>query len=401
MKGQKTCLNFLEDTIYFPNGISLTLNDIQGAEFIKDKPFNETVHLVLEATGVVDEKGKLNFKILEYNAGEGSFPNEISEMELVKVEAVSFKGIDTNSILKLRKKISSKAPLSSSSFTHGKDSQSKFHISSENTYEYNQIQKVKIQDLNFRDGGVAFKVLFKEVKEIIDFEIKNEFIKKEFDALKEYFEKIFKRKTIEVKAEVKVKGGEVISAIARNEQMEGIDKNLIEEVNLSRVKKIEKEFREQELLTLEDLKEKAKEKKISGVELITDIDELLEEILNYSKSKHYDHVRYLSKQHNADSMRLRFTVKPFSFLFLISNGDNNYYIWETLETQEATYIWSFNREYSLQQQFKEVKQILDEINTTGKQEYLSKAKDNFIKILHDYSPNGFEKWKQELHEKIV
>ena len=38
-------------------------------------------------------------------------------------------------------------------------------------------------------------------------------------------------------------------------------------------------------------------------------------------------------------MKIRFVLQPFSFVFLLAGKDHHYIVLETLDTEEATYIW--------------------------------------------------------------
>ena len=91
------------------------------------------------------------------------------------------------------------------------------------------------------------------------------------------------------------------------------------------------------------------------------------------------------------------------FLFLLA-GDKKYHlVWETLNSEEATYIWYFEKSMdALRQGLKEIELILNEIKATSKQDYLRKEHDNFSRVIHDYADvkSGFIAWKGMLEEKL-
>jgi hypothetical protein len=103
-------------------------------------------------------------------------------------------------------------------------------------------------------------------------------------------------------------------------------------------------------------------------------------------------------------LKIRFVLNPFSFLFLLA-GDKKYHIvWETLNSEEATYIWHFEKTIdALRNGLNEIEAILSEIKNTGKQDYLKKDHPNFSRIMHDYSDaqQGFTVWKGLLEERLV
>jgi hypothetical protein len=79
-------------------------------------------------------------------------------------------------------------------------------------------------------------------------------------------------------------------------------------------------------------------------------------------------------------------------------------VWETLNSEEATYIWHFEKNTeALRTGLKEVDAVLREIKETGKQDYLKKDHFNFTRVLHDYldAKSGFVNWKGMLEEKLV
>lgn len=131
--------------------------------------------------------------------------------------------------------------------------------------------------------------------------------------------------------------------------------------------------------------------------------DFFENLLEKSDTKHYKHLRFLSSKHKTDIQKLRFVHKPFSFVFLLSGIDKFHIVWETLDTQEATYIWTVAND------LKDLKQVLTHTDKTinlilrdGKNEYTSRNEGNFNRVFHDYSDlqNGFKNWKEEI-EKII
>ena len=147
----------------------------------------------------------------------------------------------------------------------------------------------------------------------------------------------------------------------------------------------------------------AKEKNVTG-KLFKSEQDLIKDILSVKDSKHYHQLTWLSSQHLYSVLKIRFVLSPFSFLFLLG-GDKKYHIvWETLNSEEATYIWHFEKSMdALRKGLTEIEAILTKIKTTGKQEYLSKDHDNFSRVMHDYSDikSGFNGWKGMMEERSV
>ncbi|MCM4166106.1 hypothetical protein KCTC52924_03021 [Arenibacter antarcticus] len=78
-------------------------------------------------------------------------------------------------------------------------------------------------------------------------------------------------------------------------------------------------------------------------------------------------------------------------------------ILETLDTEEATYIWHFEKKTSpLKEHLASVDSALNTIRNQGRQFYLESQPVNFSRIIHDYSNDskGFIQWRDALEEKL-
>ena len=79
-------------------------------------------------------------------------------------------------------------------------------------------------------------------------------------------------------------------------------------------------------------------------------------------------------------------------------------IWETLDTEEATYIWPVEKDKAkLKEAVEKTGQIIQAIQTLGKKAYIASSKDNHRRILHHYNRGmeGFIKWKDELEGSLT
>lgn len=152
--------------------------------------------------------------------------------------------------------------------------------------------------------------------------------------------------------------------------------------------------------TMEDLLSSYEE----GKNLFSSEAALFDDILKIKNSKHYLQLKYLSSKHEASILKLRFVLQPFSFLFLLAGEMKYHIIWETLDSEEATYIWHIERtRESLRRTLGEIEVILRDIKKNGRQPYLEKENANFSKVVHDYSDSkkGFVAWKGTLEEKLT
>lgn len=121
-------------------------------------------------------------------------------------------------------------------------------------------------------------------------------------------------------------------------------------------------------------------------------------------SKHYHHLKFLIAQHLSSVLKIRFVLQPFSFLFLLQ-GDKKYHIvWETLNSEESTYVWHFEKTMdALRKWLSEIEGVLNEIKNTGKEDYLNEDHPNFSRIMHDYSAaqKGFVVWKGFPEQRLL
>ncbi len=147
---------------------------------------------------------------------------------------------------------------------------------------------------------------------------------------------------------------------------------------------------------------------LTKTEGLTDLynseEELLEDILKNRQVKHYRQLKYLASRHERNILKLRFVLSPFSFVFLIAGNECYHLVLETLDTEEATYIWHIKKDISLlKNQLVEIDRAIETIRNKGRQFFLEQEPVEFSRILHDYSDErkGFVIWKDQLEEQII
>lgn len=257
--------------------------------------------------------------------------------------------------------------------------------------------QIPIESLEFRYGSIAFTYSSAELNLQIEFEIEHDDIRPEFEVLKPYFIKVLKSKHIHVSIYAEMGNGRLISQLATSKDIKKIDRQIIEGVRFQFVTKPlftrttpdNGNYNFQQLQTSHPLYE-------SG-------EEMLEDILKYSKFRHHRHLRYLADNHAGHLLKIRFVLEPFSFVFLLEGPEQFHIVLETLDTEEATYLWHFPRVISeLQGQIKRIEGYIDIIRKNGRQDFLRKPPENFSRVLHDYSheEKGFIVWKDVLNERL-
>lgn len=269
--------------------------------------------------------------------------------------------------------------------------------------------EIPLKNVQFKQGCVSFDKKFYEHRETIELTILNADIQEEYDAVKNYFANVLKTKKIKVTVNIEIIDHIVISIEAKSPEIDRIDKSLIDNVKIDFIKSIIKKRididTDKNILTMEEyLNTFSDNNELTSNPFHNNDKEFLEDLLSISKTKHYKHLRYLSSKHSHQIMKLRFVHNPLSFIFLIHGKENYHIVWETLNTEEATYVWHIKEDINL------VKMTLDKINdaiklikTQGKIAYIRATEHDFTRIFHDYSNtiDGFIKWKGELEYKLT
>jgi len=259
--------------------------------------------------------------------------------------------------------------------------------------------KLSIEDLSFHYGHVAFIYKVEEMHTVLEFQIENLEIRPEFEVLKPYFIKILKSKNINVQLNAEFEYGKLVAQIATSYDIERINKEIVEGVKFQFLNKGllgKLPLPKQNILTSDQLQ--------NGETVYANAEELLSEILKLRKYKHSRQVQFLADQHLSSIMKIRFVLSPFAFVFLIS-GDSRYHIiLETLDTEEATYIWHIDKnKIVLKDAVAMIDKDLQIIREKGRQRFLEYSlPQNFSRIIHDYGDHdrGFILWKAFLEEII-
>ncbi|MBB1287305.1 hypothetical protein HRH25_23215 [Flavisolibacter sp. BT320] len=267
---------------------------------------------------------------------------------------------------------------------------------------------VPIKQLHFHYGGVSCKKLVKELGKAVPITIINYDIREEFDAVKDYFANALGTKAVDISVRMEVVDGAVQTIEANSPQIAGINQDLIETVRFQFVKEaVKKRLKievEKNLLTMDEFFDALSEKKLAADTFYEDEKSLAEDLLSITETKHYLHLRHLSAKHAHHIMRLRFVLKPFSFIFLLEGLQHYHIVWETLDTEEATYVWPVEKDLlQLKLTLKKIEDIIQLVKVQGKVAYISSSAETYRRIFHHYKDNvqGFVKWKGELESMLT
>lgn len=268
--------------------------------------------------------------------------------------------------------------------------------------EVNTTLKLPFDAFDFQYGSVTFAHFIPELNQNLQFEIENFHIRPELEVLKPYFAKTLGTKTIEINISATIENGKVIAQLATAPKLDLINREIIDSVKFR--------FVEEKLRSPVDTADKVLldidqvQKKVAGTtDLYNSGEELLIDFLKDTHHKHFAQLRYLADRHERQVLKLRFVLSPFSFVFLLAGEEQYHLILETLDTEEATYIWHLPKDKSqLRAALQEIDQALSVIQKLGRKHFLSTDPINFSRVLHDYSPDrkGFMIWKDNLEALI-
>jgi superfamily II DNA or RNA helicase len=261
--------------------------------------------------------------------------------------------------------------------------------------------RIPIEKLEFQYGSVTFKYRIEEIQADLDFDIENLDIRPEFEVLKPYFAKTLKSKNVKIHIHAEFENRKIVSQLATSTDISKISREIIEGVKFRFITKhfLEKPKSEgsTELIDINQLQ-------VDKESLYNSGEELLNDILSNRNFRHKRHLQYLADLHEKTILKLRFVLSPFSFVFLLKGKINYHIILETLDTEEATYMWYFDAEKrGLPAMLKLIDEDLNTIRNKGRQSFLENAPINFSRVHHDYSDDrkGFVIWKDSLEERLT
>jgi superfamily II DNA or RNA helicase len=261
--------------------------------------------------------------------------------------------------------------------------------------------KVKIEDLEFLYGSFQFRHSIPEYSEELIFDIENLNIRPEFEVLKPYFENFFKSKTVTVFITAIMNKQKAVTALsASSSDLEKLDRETVESV---RFRFVERNFFGKSF----PIEQKGLNRDLStgtGSNIYESEEELLSDVLSKGNYVHQKQLHYLAEQHEGSVLKIRFVLSPFAFVFLLTGIEQYHIVMETLDTEEATYIWHLSKKINaLKQGILEIDKQLNKIRNEGRQLFLETNPNSFSRIIHDYSNErkGFVLWKDALEERLV
>lgn len=404
MQGEVLIILFKNDKAYITNGKDLSLDQINISGFIKS--FKTPAYWSIKVLDHDTNSNSIFVEVLGYSVGVTQFSNNQVKLfdKLNVIDEIRFKSIDTLCAIKSSKTVN-KQTISHPDAEYVNRNEPSLKL--DDAYVRIPIPRIikekyhiPLKNIKFKNGHVTFIKKVSGYEKVIEFSIENKHIKEEFDAIKNYFSNVLNTKKVSVVIEVEIIDNELVGSNAKSTQIEKIDSSFISDVKLEilRVSKKRKSNSNKTLFTKEEYFEEFTEENFNSDFFYENDLHFFEDLIKISKTKHYKHLRYLSSKHLRNIMKLRFVHKPFSFVFLIEGNEMYHLVWETLDTEEATYIWSYPKQTSkMRTAVSQIESIINEIKSQGKLSYIKSKEEHFIRVYHDYTQgdNGFLKWKKE------
>jgi hypothetical protein len=405
-------IKFLDDKAWLVPSKSLSLKAAGLPETVDF--FYESAYWKIKVLYHNAQERRIFAEILGYFSGDAAFSDAqlASLASLEQIDTLSYRSIQTFGMLHTIGRIQAKIS-ESPRIVHPQPlietvEEPLVKMAKEQLLRQVSVQvSVPIKKIKFCHGRVTFEKFFKEVNQDQTISIFNYEVREEFDAIKNYFANVWKSKLINVSVTFFLTNNEVTEVKAFSPEIYRINKELIENVKFefvrSNLRKGPAFMGDKSLFTMDEFFDGFKENQLKSNVFYGHENELLDDLLQISKTKHYKHLRFLSSLHAHNIMKLRFIHKPLSFIFLITGERKYHIVWETLDTEEATYVWHIDKDLKiLKLSLQKIEDILNVIKVQGKTAYINSHEFNAQRIFHDYSEvaDGFIKWKSELENYL-
>jgi superfamily II DNA or RNA helicase len=383
-------LRFEGDRFYFANGVNaLPISVLQLGLDVES--FVTGIAWKIRVLKYEEESKSVFVEVVDYNALH--FDQKIQLLlSYLSVEQIRFRTLDTVGLLK-------SVVLKKSTHPQVSSIANDWHL-------FEKTVKIPFKKIRFENGCVSFPYYFPALKKEIALEIPNPAIRSEFQAVSDYFRKVLALHSIPVELKIRYskRYWKIISYEATSIEIAAIDAEIIDTVRFEFVQNRLMKFRPKPDDEAVQTFEKLEQTNPDIQNLIEDENALLYQLLKVESARHFLQLRHLASLHEASILKLRFVLQPFSFLFLLSGEKQYHIIWETLDTDEATYLWHIEKSKpALRVAVVQIEEALTEMKKTGRQEYLKKELPNFTRIVHDYSDpkRGFALWRGLLEERLV
>ncbi len=350
----------------------------------------------------------VNFRIIDY------YPPEYSEFESQKIKAevarIIFKDLEWRYL---------EPQLSH----YRKKDLTNIIIDSEETYlpdqshkEFNFLYKLPFKEMHFGLGFFSSQIFIESLQKEYEIRIENPHIIPEFEFIKSFFQKKFKKKNARVEVVLQFEGEHLKRIDAYSEDLDKIDASFIDTIKHQRTLALTKppliKTVDKSLFSSEDIFDEFSEEESGNVfeQSATDILKLLTEAGAIRNRKQLE---YLAGLKQSEDFKIHFTLNPMmGFLFLIPGEKMHHFCWELLNSH-ATYLWSFySTDISADDAFAQVERTIGMIRDHGRERYKSAYRSGSIEsdlvfhyLIHRDADSKvkdpFPRWRQKLEERLI
>lgn len=421
-----------KNKIYFTNDVHISLKQTNFPEDSITFKHHLDIYLEVELSNYDNNKKELEIKIIDYSPENVSSFNDqklkklinkliFKELEWTKLQKLlsSFLVTLPNKIPDAFIKETKREKLDNTSQKTNLEKVEKPILNSNNEVNQDELEiithKVSFEalfsDSQFHLGFISVIKKFHFAKHPIEFRIVNSLILSEYDYIKNYFSNYYRSDSFNVTAIIKTKGQDILNIDCQSKMIENINEKIIENVKIDRTLNLSK---------IETSPEKEKGTFTSD-EMFSKLDdsnnifnqnaiEILNTIIKSKSPRNAKQLMYLSGEKHDITKKIRFTLNPlFGFIFFISGDKRNHICWELLDSH-ATYLWSFDKELSIESQIQFSELNINTIRKIGRMKYRTLIKNKEININsvfnvinHSKSKNidVFEIWRNKLIYKLM
>lgn len=423
-----------KNKIYFTNDVYVSLNQTNFPEGSLSFRQHLDIYLEVELSNYDLTQKALEIKIIDYSPqninsfNDQKLKKSINQLIFKELEWSKLQSLLSSFLFTLPKKIPdafkkeiAKINLDDGSQKINTENTKKSVINNNESLMFGQVEieiitkevsfEVLFSEAQFHLGYISIVKNFHFFNHPIEFKINNSLILSEYDYIKNYFSNYYKSDSFNISAIIKTKGDEILSIDCHSKMIENIDEKIIENVKTVRTLNLSK---------IETSTEK--EKSIYNAdEILSKLDnsnnifnqseiEILNTIIESKSPRNIKQLVYLSGEKHESSKKIRFTLNPlFGFVFFISGVKKNHICWELLDSH-ATYLWSFDKELSIESQIQFSELNINTIRDIGRMKYRSLIKSKQININSIFnvinhskskSKDDFEIWRNKLIYKLI
>lgn len=271
--------------------------------------------------------------------------------------------------------------------------------------EFTEIREIRFDDATFMKGKVVFEVEVYSI--LLKLEVANTFLKAEYDFIKKWFRKKFRKDSFRVALSGTRRGQNIIEIKASSDDILSINNSHIEDIAKLYLSDQVKEFFSSSTKGTRTIDTVVK----GGKEIFPTHNtplEILQRILKTLKVRNERELDYLSSHPKVESEKIRMTsAEQDGFVFSYLVGNKRIFVWELLKSN-ASYIWIFANSLPYEEMVKLLDLDISLIQTkeVGRQKFKSNFQDlqrpyEFIPISHNIQDEGgFEEWKLKVQAFI-